>query len=990
MTISAGETAGVFAVAHVPSASQRAAIEAPAGPVLVLAGPGAGKTFCLIERIGFLVENIGLEPARICAFTFTNKAAGEIASRLEHRLGPSAEQIKRGTLHAFCAELLREFGERVGLQPGFGIADEEYQRSVLRRLQVPPRWHGSVLGAFALHRFREEPLGERYAEFYERYVRYMRGHNLVDFDMLVLEAASLLGIGDIVRQVSARWDCVLVDEFQDLNPVQYTIIRALAGAHRHVFAVGDDEQSIYSWAGADPQCFRTYVNDFRITAPIHLQDNRRCPREAYELARRLIDINPPLFGDRTRPAPERESPFAVEALSFTDENAEIAWIIDDVGRDHAAHGLEWGDIALLYRTHAIGDAIEGAFLTAGIPCRLAQGRAFAEDPVVAYVIAALRVIANADDDIHKEQFLRVVLPKRLWDDARARAERAGITLLDELDQARWRLPKDDTDVKKIHRGFYALANLDALGRRHTSLTTLVEEILSQRVGEYRTVLEEHCEELSDPMEHEKVTALAELIRTALDEHRAIWLPRQGGLEIALKGMLQGLGIHEVQLGGWPGPNAVKIVPEVARGLGIAVALFKAGQLVRSASFTNAFRDFTALDLETTDRDISRAEIVEVAAVRVRDGAIAGEFNTLVRPRVPIAAGAFATHGISDEDVATAPFFEEVWPTLNAFCGDDVLVAHNGYQFDFPILRRMVEALGTGTNMCTYDTLPLARELHATSRKLRDLARLYGIDPGQSHRALDDTRALALVFLGLGEGKLRRARTTALVNLLDHLGVALALTDLQSLGGRSRDEAALLLRLAIPFALGRFSQCLDFYDLEREKAEGEDIPSVDELIERLGGTERMQRIRAEKSADERYPAAMLRMRRLLEQCADGELSQQITAFLEHAVLSKWDGTEPERQRVNLLTLHSTKGLEFSRVYVVGVEDAQLPGGSPAKGPSIRETEEARRLLYVGMTRVKDRLVLTRAETRGSKLTGGHQFLDAMGLTPRGSGDGANGQ
>ncbi len=981
MTVSTCERSGAFLVSHSPSPSQREAIEAAAGPVLVLAGPGAGKTFCLIERIGFLVDSLGLEPSRICAFTFTNKAAGEIAGRLAGRLGASAEQVKRGTLHSFCAELLREFGEHVGLQPGFGIADEEYQRSVLRRLQVPPRWHGNVLGAFALYRFRDEPPGERYAEFHERYVEYMRRHNLVDFDMLVLEAASLLGMADIASQVRARWDCVLVDEFQDLNPIQYAIIRALAVEHRHVFAVGDDEQSIYSWAGADPQCFRAYVNDFRITAPIHLQDNYRCPRQAHELACRLIDINPPLFGDRKRPRPERESPFAVQTVGFADDDAEIAWIIDDVRRDQAAHGLEWGDIALLYRTHAIGDAIEGAFLTAGIPCRLAHGRAFAEDPVVAYVIAALRVIASPDDDIHKEQFLRVVLPKRLWDDARARAERAGITLLEELDQARWRLPRDDTDRRKVHRGFYALANLDALGRRHGSLTALVEEILSQRVGEYRTVLEEHCEELTDPAEHEEVNALAELLRTALHEHRAIWMPRQGGVEIALKGMLQGIGIHEVQLGGWPHPKAVQILPERARGLGIALALFKAGQLVRSASFTNAFRDFTALDLETTDRDVVHAEIVEVAAVRVRDGAITDRFHARVKPRVPIAPGAFQTHGISEADVAGAPYFEDVWPGLSAFCGDDVLVAHNGYQFDFPILRRMVDALGDGASMCTYDTLPLARELHATSRKLADLARLYGIDPGQSHSALDDTVTLARVFLGLGEGKLRRARTTALVNLLDYLGVALALTDLRSLSGRVRDEAGLLLRLATPFALGRYSQCLDFYHLEREKAEGEDLPSMNELIERLGGQERMQRIRAEKSADERYPAAMPRMRRLLEQCAEGTLARQIEAFLEHAVLSKWDGTEPERQRVNLLTLHSTKGLEFSRVYVVGVEDAQLPGGSPAKGPSTRETEEARRLLYVGMTRVKDRLVLTRVEARGNKPTGGHQFLDAMALVPR---------
>jgi superfamily I DNA/RNA helicase len=152
-----------------------------------------------------------------------------------------------------------------------------------------------------------------------------------------------------------------------------------------------------------------------------------------------------------------------------------------------------------------------------------------------------------------------------------------------------------------------------------------------------------------------------------------------------------------------------------------------------------------------------------------------------------------------------------------------------------------------------------------------------------------------------------------------------------------------------------------------------------VIERLGGVDLMLKIRADKSADERYPAAMLRLRRLIFEIPDGPLEQQLSVFLERALLSKWDGHEPERARVNLLTLHSTKGLEFSRVYVVGAEDAQLPGGSPATGPKAEEIEEARRLLYVGMTRTKDRLVLTRVATRNDKPTRGHQFLDEMELT-----------
>ena len=143
---------------------------------------------------------------------------------------------------------------------------------------------------------------------------------------------------------------------------------------------------------------------------------------------------------------------------------------------------------------------------------------------------------------------------------------------------------------------------------------------------------------------------------------------------------------------------------------------------------------------------------------------------------------------------------------------------------------------------------------------------------------------------------------------------------------------------------------------------------------------MLKIRKDKTADERYPAAMQRLRRLIDAIPARPLAEQLSLFLERVALSKWDGEEPDGTRVNLLTLHSTKGLEFSRVYVVGVEDAQMPGGSPTKGHTVAEMEEARRLLYVGMTRTIDRLVLTCVETRGGKPTGGHQFLDEMGLAP----------
>ena len=957
-------------IPHTASASQREAIEAEPGPLLVLAGPGAGKTYCLIERIRFLVEKKGIDPSRICAFTFTNKAAGEISHRLEKFLGPSAELIRRGTIHSFCVELLRKYGQENGLEAGFGIVDEDYQRTLLRRIGVQGQFHNYLLKEFTAYRFiGGHVLSERDQPRYADYMQFLEKRNLVDFDMLVLKTAELLRSQSVLAQVQDRWDCILVDEFQDLNRVQYSIIRSIGMTHRNVFAVGDDEQSIYSWAGADPTVFTDFLNDFNAKR-IQIRENRRCPKGIVAIARKLINVNTPIFTDERFSETTRESPFETKAIEFEHESDELTWIIDDLRHDRELNHLEWGDFALLYRKHEIGYGAETAFLTAGVPCRMAQGRALSEDPVVSYLIAALKVISDPTDPIHHEGFLKVVLPRPLFDSIRARAEekrRSFISLLEKIARS---LPKKHGDRGKIWRGLYALRNLTALGTRHSSVSDLVDELLSQRVGEYKTMLETNHDDLSDPIDNDEVQVLAARLTEAVDFGKPVWIPRLGGLEIALKGMLKGENINRIELGGLPSEDAIRIGHSDCGSLGLALGLFKALQIIRSKSFTNHFRDFTAIDIETTDKDIAKAELVEIAAVKVRDGVIVDSYSSYVKPRVPITAGARGAHGIADSEVEGAPYFEDIWPIVREFCGRDVVVAHNGYQFDFPIIRRMAKPIG-GMDFVTYDTLLLARELHSSSRKLEDLARVYSIEKGQSHRALDDTTTLAHLFLHLGEAKVARARKTSLDNLLDFLGMALVLSNEESLC----QEAATLRNLTKVYPLFRYSDSLEFYRNEYDAGHDATTVDPDQIIELLGGADLMLRLRTEKTADQRYPAAMLRLRPLLDLFDGQPLKEQIGGFLERVALSKMDGAEPETARVNLLTLHSTKGLEFSRVYVVGCEDAQLPGG---KDPSKKEVEEARRLLYVGMTRTKDRLVLTKAKERGGKPTGGSQFLDEVGL------------
>src|SRR2546422_240381 len=379
-----------------PLPQQRLAIEAPLGPVLVVAGPGAGKTFCLIARIHHLIDTLHVAPERICAVTFTNRAAEEIAMRLKHTLGERAEPITRGTIHALCLALLREHAEAAGLRKGFGVAD---------------------------------------------------------------------------------------DEFQDVNAVQYDLLRRLAAPHGNFFAVGDDEQSIFTWTGADPYVLVRFSREYAIDRPIVLDKNCRCSRQIFETARRVLAHNPQLVEKQL--SADQESAYEVGAFAFRDEEEEAAWLLEDILADRAAAGLEWGDYAILYRRHKLGEYLEGRLVRAGIPCRLARGRALVEDDVIKYVIAALRIVRDPGDPVALEAFARCVLsphfPQEVLASPPFPLEADFLAAVRALARRR---PAHDPDTKKLWRLVFQVENLRALARSHRALAPRVDEVLSPRVGPY--------------------------------------------------------------------------------------------------------------------------------------------------------------------------------------------------------------------------------------------------------------------------------------------------------------------------------------------------------------------------------------------------------------------------------------------------------------------------------------------------------------------------
>ena len=982
-----------------PLPPQRLAIEAPLGPVLVVAGPGAGKTFCLIARINHLIDTLHMAPERICAVTFTNRAAEEIAVRLKHTLENRAEGITRGTIHALCLALLREHAEAAGLRKGFGVADEPYQKVILGRLHVPLEQRGSLLNRFSRHRVQKQDfeLTADDARLYREYAAWLEHRNMLDFDDLVSKAEELLRThGDLADAIAARWDYLLVDEFQDVNAVQYDLLKRLAAPHGNFFAVGDDEQSIFTWTGADPYVLVRFARDYEIDRPILLDRNCRSSRQIFETARRVLAQNPQLFEKQL--SAEQESAYDVGAFAFRDEEEEASWLLDDIRADRAASGLGWGDYAVLYRRHKLGEYLEGRLVRAGIPCRLARGRALVEDDVIKYVIAALRIVRDPGDSVALEAFARCVLSAHFLQEVEAaistsrpvtrsaNADRgdAGDFLAAIRALAR-RRPAQDPDTKKLWRLVFQVENLRALPRSHRALAPLVDEILSQSVGPYKNALEERHDELTDPADIPEAVRLAERLDSAIAGERSIAIePNEGGLEIALRGMLAAAGVRHV-----PSQAAGPLKPRgTAPGLthpgetlvkadggehGLALTLFKALQLLDAKKLDTALQRYVTFDLETTDKDVDVCEVVEVGAVRVVGGEIVERFHTLVKPYRPITPGATKVHGYSDAAVQDAPSFAEVWPAFRAFIGDDVLIAHNGQHFDIPVLRRLAAGQHGVDGLVFYDTLPLVRSLSRDSAKLEDLALRFGIDAGRAHHALDDAVTLAQVYRELERQRATRARKAVLVNLLDYLGLAFALEQ-----GAGRREQDMLFKVAKFYTLGRYSDALAFYEMERDRSGAAAAPPVDEVIRRLGGRALMTRLRAEPDPAQRYPAAVARLRALINEPSAPTLRESIDRLLERVALSTSEGIEVAPDRVNLLTLHSTKGLEFSRVYIVGVEDYQIPGLRETKENRQAEIQEARRLLYVGMTRARERLILTRVERRFGMEAGGSSFLEEMGL------------
>jgi DNA helicase-2/ATP-dependent DNA helicase PcrA len=473
---------------------QRQAVTHRSGPLLILAGAGSGKTRVLTMRIANLIAH-GAEPERILALTFTNKAAREMRTRLKELLGRSPDGLWVGTFHAIATRMLRPHADRLGYRAGFTIFDEDDSRSILKRalaeLDVDPKkqpvaaLQAAISKAKAEARSPQEITGRKASDrvlwaVYERYQALGRDSNGMDFDDLLLNLVHLLRTDpEVLAEWRDRFQQILVDEYQDTNRVQYELLRLLSAGHRNLAVVGDDDQSIYAFRGADVRNILDFERDFPDATVVKLEQNYRSTQAILDVAHEVISRNE----ERTpkRLWTSRGEGRRPVLLLAPDDEAEAAFIGDEILALQQSEGWLHSDFAILYRTNAQSRSFERALLGRRIPYHLVGGLRFWDRREVKDAVAYLRFLANPSDAVSFDRIAN--LPKRRISEKTAQAaigaaSDGGVSILDVCGVS------SQVSVRAEAQ--------EALARFHAEVAPLVAEVGRRRPEELLQLLLRRC------------------------------------------------------------------------------------------------------------------------------------------------------------------------------------------------------------------------------------------------------------------------------------------------------------------------------------------------------------------------------------------------------------------------------------------------------------------------------------------------------------------
>ncbi len=969
---------------------QLEAVTAPRKPILLIAGPGTGKTRTLIARIIYEIEHYQIPPGQILALTFSNKAANEVKSRLLNELKEAAEKVHCQTIHAFCLNLLRKYHETAGLHKYFSVCDENYRQTLLRNLLWGQIRDNSdkkirgILSSFSNYELKGRPLPPFSARLFDQYSEHLKKHRLIDFDQILSKSLELLANNaDILEQYQFLFQSILVDEFQDTDVVQYQIIKLLAQKNRNIFVVADDDQSIYAWRGANPENIRKFMEDFAIKEPIFLDTNYRSGPQITEMAQRIVQSTDRIEPEKKIVADKARSD-KMQAFFFKNEHKEVRFILKKIVQ-WQKNGTSLSEIAVIYPQHRFAEGISAALMKERIPYQMASGKNLLEQPLVQKILLYLKLIRDPADTLLLEQLVNDELGHHIYKQIQNYQTRNGLTFKKALNDYSLQGEISLENRLKVSGFIGNIANLINL-KSFYSFKRLIREILESIQSLRPSALRRNVNKIPDadfPIENNflrkdshiwvyhgdsKIAYLALKMLKKVKGDQAHLLKEKNIVNMAPSDFA--LILSPLNVNNLPSPYITLFNQKMRGAEGTLSLLLRWLQKQSPQNDFSHFENYVVFDLETTGRDPSSCGVVEIAAVKVEKGEIVAEFQKLVNPGMPIEEEAIAVHHITEEMVADAPPIEAVLPEFFEFTGDNLIIAHNGYAFDFKIIDRLTARLGRKRlSNVRYDSLILARNLYADERNSIDaLSERMQLDAGTRHRALDDVIVLHKIFQRMLNDMQNLEQKTRYEELCEHVALG---NILENRLAKKVDR--------IYFQVGITRLISPESALKKEYAEefGIDLFELNENLARI--YERYNARPLYYNIEDEY------YRHILETAEEFNrlpVDDAIAEFLSYISLINPQDQLTDIDAVSLLTFHSAKGLEFEKVILMGLEDENMPSFFAYKTddnddrPVAKKIEEQKRLLYVGITRAKEEVIFTIVKNRFGRLQKSSPFIDEI--------------
>ncbi|MDN6260897.1 MAG: DNA helicase PcrA, partial [Staphylococcus simulans] len=515
---------------------QSEAVRTTEGPLLIMAGAGSGKTRVLTHRIAYLLDEKGVSPYNVLAITFTNKAAREMKERVEKLVGEEAQVIWMSTFHSMCVRILRRDADRIGIERNFTILDPTDQKSVIKDVlkteNIDSKRYDPRMFLSAISNMKNELktvedaeieatdfMSDMVARVYAGYQRQLSRNEALDFDDLIMTTINLFKrVPDVLEYYQNKFQYIHVDEYQDTNRAQYTLVKLLADKFKNLCVVGDSDQSIYGWRGADIQNILSFEEDYPNARTIFLEQNYRSTKVILNAANEVIKNN-------TERKPKglwtaNQEGKKINYYQAQSESDEAQYVVKEIMRQQHENNKSFNDIAILYRTNAQSRVLEETFMKSNIPYTMVGGHKFYDRKEIKDLLSYLRLIANSNDDISLQRIINV--PKRgigpsSIEKIQAYARQNDLSMFDALAEADFiGLTKK---VTKQAIDFYTLISNLIQEQEFLEVSEIVEEVLNKsgykemlerdQTLEARSRLENIEEFMSVPMDYEKNTPLEE-------------------------------------------------------------------------------------------------------------------------------------------------------------------------------------------------------------------------------------------------------------------------------------------------------------------------------------------------------------------------------------------------------------------------------------------------------------------------------------------------